>query len=217
MRNAELTNLLTTGAEELGVPLSDEQVRALFVYLEDLKKWNRKINLTAITGEREMVIKHVLDSLSFITVFAPQPGMRLLDMGSGAGLPAIPIRIACPEVSITLVESVKKKGSFLRHIIRTLALTESTVLDARTEELPNSYEASYDVVTARAFADIESAVASGTRLLKPGGLIVLSRGPEERLREHDLNAGNVVLDKKVALTLPHSDYRRVIWVFRRNR
>lgn len=208
--------LLITGARELGVSLNDEQVRSLFIYLEELKKWNRKINLTAITGEREMVIKHLLDSLAFIRGFNPGPGIRLLDMGSGAGFPAIPVRVACPGISITLVESVKKKGSFLRHIVRTLALADSAVLDARTEELPDSYESSYDLVTARAFADIETAVASGARFLKPGGLIVLSRGPEEGLRGQDSGTVSMVLEKKDALTLPHSDYRRVIWAFRKS-
>jgi 16S rRNA (guanine527-N7)-methyltransferase len=126
--------LLITGAEELGIALTVEQVNSLFIFLAELKKWNNRINLTAIKGERDTVIKHVLDSLSHMQGFMPAPGLRLLDMGSGAGFPAIPIKIAVPGIAVTLVESVKKKASFLRHVIRTLQLSDAEVLDIRTEE-----------------------------------------------------------------------------------
>lgn len=215
MTAASQRELLISGARELGISLTVEQVNSMFIYLAELKKWNRKINLTAITGDRDMVIKHLLDSLSFIKGFTPNPGLRLLDMGSGAGLPAIPIKIACPRISITLVESVKKKASFLRHIIRMLPLPESAVIDVRTEELQDSHEASYHIVTARAFADIGSALASGSRFLNTGGLMVLSRGPEETVPEQELSKNSVTLEKRLELTLPHSDYKRAIWVFRK--
>ena len=139
-RSARMTprELLITGANELGIELSVEQVNSLFIYLAELKKWNKKINLTAIRDERDMIVKHVLDSLSYIKGFDPTAGQMLLDMGSGAGFPAFPIKVARPEISVTLVESVKKKASFLRHIIRTLELTGAEVIDKRTEELPGT-------------------------------------------------------------------------------
>src|SRR5512147_37598 len=112
--------LLITGAKELGIELTAEQVNSLFIYLVELKKWNRKINLTAIRDERDIIVKHLLDSLSYIKGFEPIERPMLLDMGSGAGFPALPIKVARPEISVVLVESVKKKASFLRHIIRTL-------------------------------------------------------------------------------------------------
>ncbi len=207
--------LLITGAQELGIALSAEQVNSFFIYLTELKKWNRRINLTAITGERETVIKHVLDSLSYLRGFRPAPGLRLLDMGSGAGFPAIPIKIACPGTAVTLVESVKKKASFLRHIARTLALTGAEVADARTGELGASYHATYDVVTARAFANIGAALVSGVPFLKTGGVVILSRGPEETVPEPELARAGVSLEKRIELTLPHSDYKRAIWVFKK--
>lgn len=208
--------LLITGAEELGIALTVEQVNSLFIFLAELKKWNARINLTAIKGERDTVIKHVLDSLSHVQGFIPSPGLRLLDMGSGAGFPAIPIKIAYPGIAVTLVESVKKKASFLRHVIRTLQLNDMEVLDIRTEELPASRHASYDVVTARAFADMNLALAAGTTFLKSGGLTVLSRGPEESITEQELTRAGVILNKKVELTLPHSDYKRAIWIFKKS-
>jgi 16S rRNA (guanine527-N7)-methyltransferase len=207
--------LLTSGAGELGIGLSTLQVDSFFVYLAELEKWNRKINLTAIREERDIIIKHVLDSLSYLTAFTATPGLRLLDMGSGAGFPALPVKIARPELSVTLVESVKKKASFLRHIVRTLRLAGAEVIDARTEELPGSTHASYDVVTARAFADMTNALKAGAPFLKPGGLMVLSRGPDESIADQEMAGAGMALEKKLALTLPHSDYRRAIWVFRR--
>ncbi len=205
--------ILRTGAEELGVALTVEQINSSFIYLAELKKWNRKINLTAITEDREMVIKHVLDSLSYLRGFTPAPGLRLLDMGSGAGFPALPLKIALPEIAVTLVESAKKKASFLRHIMRTLKLTDAEIIDKRTEELPGSLSGVFDVVTARAFADMGKALSSGVPFLKEGGIMVLSRGPEEAIAEPALAKAGVSLKKRIEQTLPHSDYKRAIWVF----
>lgn len=205
--------ILRTGAGELGVALTVEQINSLFIYLAELKKWNRKINLTAITEDRDMVIKHVLDSLSYLKGFMPAPGLRLLDMGSGAGFPALPLKIAFPEIAVTLVESVKKKASFLRHIMRTLKLTGAEIIDKRTDELPGSLSAVFDVVTARAFADMEKALSLGVPFLKKSGLMVLSRGPEETLAEPALAKAGVSLKKRIEQILPHSEYKRAIWVF----
>lgn len=205
--------ILRTGAGELGVALTVEQINSLFIYLAELKKWNRKINLTAITEDRDMVIKHVLDSLSYLKGFTPAPGLRLLDMGSGAGFPALPLKIAFPEIAVTLVESVKKKASFLRHIMRMLKLTGAEIIDKRTDELPGSLSAVFDVVTARAFADMEKALSLGVPFLKESGLIVLSRGPEETLAEPALAKAGVSLKKRIEQILPHSEYKRAIWVF----
>lgn len=208
--------LLQSGAQELGISLTVEQINSMFIYLTELKKWNQKINLTAINDEKDIIIKHLLDSLSFLHGFTPAPGLRLLDMGSGAGFPALPIKIAHPELSIIMVESVKKKASFLRHIIRTLKLTETEVLDTRTEELSDSILSSCDIVTARAFSNMKAALSAGVPLLKPGGLLVLGRGPEETINEQDFVGTGVSLEKMINLTLPHSDYKRAVWVFQRS-
>jgi 16S rRNA (guanine527-N7)-methyltransferase len=207
--------LLIAGSKELGIALSIEQVNSFFIYLAELKKWNRKINLTAITEERDTVIKHLLDSLSYIKAFNPAPGLKLLDMGSGAGFPAIPLKIAAPDISITMVESVKKKASFLRHIARTLPLTGVEVLDKRMEELPDSYHASFDLVTARAFAEMPEALGHGVLFLKPGGLMILSRGPEETISDLELDKAGVKVVQRIELLLPRSDYKRAIWVFKK--
>lgn len=207
--------LFISGAQALGITLSIEQVNSFFIYFAELNKWNRRINLTTIREERDMVIKHGLDSLSYITGFHSARGLTLLDMGAGAGFPALPIKIVHPEIAVTLVESVKKKASFLRHIVRTLALDNIEVIDKRTEELSEPYCAAFDVVTARAFADMKSAIPTGLRFLKPGGLMVLSRGPEETISMSQLASAGVSLEKRTELTLPYSNYKRAIWVFKK--
>src|SRR5512142_15828 len=126
--------LLITGAKELGIDLSVEQVNSLFIYLAELKKWNRKINLTAIRDERDIVIKHVLDSLTYLAGFEHASGLRIMDIGSGAVFPAIPIKIVRSDVNFVLVESVGKKASFLRHVIRTLGLGSIEVIDQHTDQ-----------------------------------------------------------------------------------
>ena len=210
-----LRMLLTSGAEKLGITLSDQQADAFLGYLVELEKWNRKINLTAIRNEQDIVIKHFLDSLSYLSGFTPGPALRLLDMGSGAGFPAVPIKICHPELTVTMVEAVKKKASFLRHIVRTLKLVEIVVVDKRTNELSPSYHHSYDVVTARAFADMKAALSEGAPFLKPEGLMVLSRGPEENIEERIVFKAGLVIEKQVNLGLPHSNDPRAIWVFRK--
>jgi len=210
-----LGQILSNGATELGVELSDAQINSCLLYLSELKKWNQKINLTAIREDGDIVIKHFLDSFSFIKGFTPVEGLKLLDMGSGAGFPALPLKIAIPGISVTMVESVKKKAAFLRHIIRTLRLTGVEVSDKRTEELPDSFHSMFDVVTARAFANMETALAAGKPFLKSGGVVVLGRGPEEKIREQELSKAGFVLERRIELTLPHSDYKRAIWVFKK--
>ncbi len=210
-----IRRMLYQGGKEYGIDLSDEQVDAFLFYLVELEKWNRKINLTAICGEQDIVVKHFIDSFSYLQGFVPKPGSRLLDMGSGAGFPAIPIKIAVPGISVTLVESVRKKAAFLRHIVRMLHLQEVEVLDARTDALPESYYGNYDVVTARAFADMETALQEGVRFLKIDGLVVLSRGPEELVEDAVLVSLPLKSQSRTELILPFSDHRRTIWVFRK--
>ncbi len=208
-------DLLTSGAAELGFALSTEQANSVFIYLMELTKWNQKINLTAIRDERDIVIKHVLDSFSYIKGFSPSLGLKLLDMGSGAGFPAIPIKLIQPDIMVTMVESVKKKASFLRHIIRTLKLIGIEVQNKRTQDIPNTLHNLYDVVTARAFADINKAIISGLPFLKHGGHLILSRGPEETFDKKELTTYGIELEKRIDLMLPFSDYKRAIWSLKR--
>jgi len=203
------------GAGVFGIGLTDTQADACLVYLLELEKWNRKISLTAIREEQDVIVKHFLDSFSYVRGFDPMPGARLIDLGSGAGFPALPIKIAFPDLAVTLVESVQKKAAFLRHIIRTLALTEVEVVDRRTEALGDTYRSNYDVVTARAFAGMREAIQEGAGFLKPRGVMVLSRGPGETIEPQTARSLGMAVENRQEIALPVSGDRRAIWVFRR--
>lgn len=214
--NADLSQMLIEGVNSLGVRLTERQAEYCMRYLAELKRWNRRINLTAIRKERDIVVKHFLDSFAFLKGFRPSLGMKLIDLGSGAGFPALPLKIVCPEISVYMVESVNKKAAFLRHIVRTLQLEEVEVLCERIDRLGDFFRSAFDVVTARAFGSLDVAISSGAPLLRKGGLIVLSRGPEETMNKSRVVDAGLTIEKAIRLTLPWSDYERQLWVLRKD-
>ena len=166
--------LLKKGAEELGIGLTDAQLNSLNLFAEELKKWNRKINLTAITDDEGIAVKHLVDSLSLLKVVRG-PG-RLLDIGSGGGFPCIPVKIVQPDLDIVSVDAVVKKVSFQKQAVRLLNLTTFTAMHVRAETLAEQYPESFDWVVSRAFSDIPSFVAMALPVLKQEGRIVAMKG-----------------------------------------
>ena len=134
----------------------------LLAYLDLLAKWNRTYNLTAVRDPGEMVSRHLLDSLA---VLPYMHGKSLADLGSGAGLPGIPLAIARPDVAVTLVESNGKKTRFLREAVRSLPLSNVTVDQARVQDATGAF----DTITARAFASLPDMLAWAGHLLAPNG------------------------------------------------
>lgn len=215
MDKRDMKNMLIKGAGLLGAVVSEDQADACIFYLFELKKWNQRINLTGVRGEREVIIKHFLDSLAFLKGITATAGTRLIDIGSGAGFPALVIKIARPEICITMVESIKKKASFLRHMIRAMGLVGAEVIDKRTDEVLDSHQAKFDVVTARAFADMETALAVGAPFLRSGGIMVLGRGPAEAATEEGVWKAGMAIERVERFSLPFSDYGRAVWIFRK--
>ena len=168
--DAAIARDLEAGLGALG--LDTALAPRLQVYLALLDRWNRAYNLTAIRDPREMVSKHVLDSL------AMQPFVRaigsLADLGTGAGFPGIPLALACPGLRVTLVESNGKKARFLREAVRTLHLDNARVAESRIEALDEP--AAYDAITARALATLPLILQLGGHLLKPGGQLLAMKG-----------------------------------------
>lgn len=164
----------------LGISLSPDQQEQVALYALELARWNQKMNLTALTTTREVAIKHFLDSLYGARVFSesPQQG-RMLDVGSGAGLPGIPLKIVFPDFSVYLLEKIKKKASFLMSLIGKLRLENAFVLDKSLEELTKRqvFHEFFDYITIRA-VKTESYYDILTSLLVRGGRILLYRsGP----------------------------------------
>ena len=168
---------LDAGLAALGVPAS--LAPPLLAYLALLDRWNRTYNLTAIRDPRDMVAKHLLDSLA-MHPFVRDVGM-LADLGAGAGLPGIPLAIACPRLRVTLVESNGKKARFLREAVRTLGLTGVRVAESRIEAVAEA--GAYDAITARALGTLPLLLELGGHLLKPGGRLLAMKGavPDEEI------------------------------------
>ena len=173
--------LLQRGAEEIGLHLEQEQVEAFFLYAEELSRWNRRMNLTRIREGIDLVAKHFLASLAFTVAFPRELRLKLADVGSGAGFPGIPIKIACPQLNLTLIEASRKKASFLRHIALLLNLQGIESVQARAEELASDrkHQDRFEVALARAVGPRETLIGMVAPLLRPGGRLVLSAKEKE--------------------------------------
>jgi 16S rRNA (guanine527-N7)-methyltransferase len=150
---------LIAGAQDLQISLKPEHLDALRLYQKHLSDWNDRFNLTAITDETGIQIRHFLDSLSCLLALEPGErfaGKRVIDVGTGAGFPGIPLKIVCPGIKLTLLEATAKKARFLQYIVEQLQLRDVTVLHGRAEELGQDprYRETFHWAMARAVADL---------------------------------------------------------------
>ena len=173
---SHLAPTLDAGLAELGLTTPGLCAR-LLDYLALLAQWNRAYNLTAIRDPGEMVVKHLLDSLAI----APYVQGRVADIGTGPGLPGIPLALNDASLRVSLVETAGKKARFLREAVRQLGLQQATVHDCRAEDVPESGQ--HDQLLARALAPLAGILAFGGHLLKPGGRLLAMKGrvPDEEL------------------------------------
>jgi len=149
------------------------------IYLNELIEWNNKFNLTAITDPAEIQVKHFEDSVSILQAFDLKD-QSVIDIGAGAGFPGIPLKIKCPAIKLTLVDSTKKKIDFLNHIIKILNLSDTEAIWARAEELNKNYKykGQYDLAVARAVAKLDRLIAYALPFLKKNGTFIAQKGPE---------------------------------------
>lgn len=155
---------------EFSISLSDKRFNQ---YLHELIEWNKKFNLTSITDPKEIKIRHFEDSLSILSAI-DLDDESIVDVGAGAGFPGIPLKIMRPNLKLTLVEGTRKKVEFLKHIIKTLNLTDAEAIWGRAEEInkKNEYRGKYDVVVSRAVAKISELSGYCLPFLRAGGLFV---------------------------------------------
>ncbi|WP_277058473.1 16S rRNA (guanine(527)-N(7))-methyltransferase RsmG [Trichlorobacter lovleyi] len=196
--------LLTKAVAELNLELTEQQYGACELLLQELLRWNKKINLTAITGRDEMTIKHLIDSLHLVPEL--RPGDRILDVGSGAGFPALVLAIVRPDCLITSIDAVGKKISFQKHIGRLLKLTNLEPLHGRVELLAVDRSGEFDLVTSRAFSSLELFVELAAPLVSVGGRLVSMRGidgeQEVGLLKESFAAAGVRVEPAVNYRLP---------------
>ncbi len=177
-------------------------------YLAELKRWNRAYNLTSLKTDEDIIIKHFLDSLLYLKAL-PAGDISVVDIGSGAGFPGIPIKILRPEIMMYLIEPSRKKASFLTHIIKTLGLDRIEVMEKRIEDVKSLI---VDVAVTRALFDIRDFFKKASSHVREGGRLILSKGPkvsEELKKTRDVNY------ELLTLNLPVSKIKRFIVIVKK--
>jgi 16S rRNA (guanine527-N7)-methyltransferase len=203
-----MDELAQQAQRQLGLRLTTAQLKLLAVYERELIDWNTRFNLTAIRNPQEIRIKHFLDSLTCLLAMRDTPTERLIDIGSGAGFPGIPLKIIFPKMQVTLVESVGKKADFCRHIAKSLDLEGMEVLQERAEVLGQSpaHRESYDWAVARAVAVLPVLAEYLLPLVRVGGSMLAMKGEtgpaEVHSAENALRLLGGQLKQLVPITLP---------------
>jgi 16S rRNA (guanine527-N7)-methyltransferase len=201
-------HLVRYSRELLGVELSPEAQRAFSVYADELLAWNEQINLTAITAPEAIEMRHFLDSLTVKLAVLFTAGQRVVDVGTGAGFPGLPLRLLYPQIELTLLESVNKKTTFLEHLITLLKLTNIRILNARAEDAgqDTADREQFDVVLARAVAQMPVLAEYLLPLCKVGGRCVALKGEsavaEARQAENALRILGGHVEKVIPVELP---------------
>jgi 16S rRNA (guanine527-N7)-methyltransferase len=173
-------DLFLKGLEELHIVLTEDQINQFLSYYELLVETNKVMNLTTVTDFDEVVVKHFLDSLSLVRVCNLEKNPTILDLGTGAGFPGIPIKIAFPECKIVLLDSLQKRVRFLQQVIDELQLNEISAIHGRAEELGRngSYRENFDLVVSRAVANLSSLSEYCLPFVKVGGTFVSYKSAE---------------------------------------
>lgn len=206
--------VLEKAAAQLGIPLDSARLELFGRYEEEILFWNRKINLISIKSPLDIPVKHFADSLT-LAEFVPS-GARLLDIGTGAGFPGVPLKILEPSLGLTLVESNGRKASFLRELTRKLGL-KAEILNCRVEELGEAYRAAFDIVTSRAGLRLPELLEKGAFFLAPQGKILAMKGgsshEEEELPEGLSDSLGLKLSGARSLRLPVTGDGRKILIY----
>ncbi|NLM04000.1 MAG: 16S rRNA (guanine(527)-N(7))-methyltransferase RsmG [Clostridiales bacterium] len=219
----ELKKLLIEGSKEIGLEIDDKKVEQIFLYKDILLEWNEKMNLTAITDDKEVIIKHFLDSISCIKMEQLKNQGSIIDVGTGAGFPGIPLKIIYPELKLTLLDSLQKRINFLKEVCEKLELKEVEFIHGRAEDYgqDQNHRSKYDYAVARAVAPLNVLVEYCLPFVKTGGYFICQKGPS--LDEEILDAkkaievlGGKIVDKK-AVQLPFSDIIHHILVIEKTR
>ncbi len=207
-----LSETLAEGIKELGIELSEEQQSRLLDYLDLLLKWNRVYNLTAITDHQSGVVRHLLDSLAIAPYI---DGERLLDVGSGGGLPGIPLAITYPEKEFTLLDSNSKKTRFLVQAKGELGLENLNVVHSRIEEYRP--ERPFDMILSRAFASLKDIITLTGRLLDEGGRVMAMKGQIDVNELAEIPQGYRI-DKRIEIAVPglQQEQRHLLVISRDN-
>ena len=212
--SAPLDVALRAGCQTLGLELDEAQIAKLLDFMGLLQKWNKVYNLTAVRNPEEMLTHHLLDSLAAVAPLRRhlaqqgETGRRLLDVGSGGGLPGVVFAICCPDLDVSCVDTVAKKAAFIQHAAAALQLSNLHGLHARVENL----DGPFDVVSCRAFAALADFTAWSRQALAPHGVWLAMKGrhPQDEI---DALPGDVQVFHVEQLTVPGLQAERcIVWL-----
>ncbi len=220
-RELDLRELLIEGASGFGVDLNEEQVDKFFTYKDVLKEWNSKMNLTAIEDDREIILKHFIDSISICPIIKDKKS-TLIDVGTGAGFPGIPVKIAFPDIKIKLMDSLEKRTKFLDEVIEKLSLKEISAVHSRAEDkgIASDYREKYDISTARAVANLPVLLEYCLPFVRVGGLFIAMKGSSTEEIENSKKALDILggkIEDILEFTLPFSDIKRNVVIIKKFR
>ena len=196
--------LLSLGIEDLGLGLSGANIDRLELFLQEMGRWNRVHNLTAIEDQKDSVVLHLIDSIAVLPIMDQFLGNKtalIADLGSGGGLPAIPIAILRPEWRLTLIEAVRKKTAFLQHARGKLELKNTEILSERVETVAKRRPGEFDAVISRAFTSLANFLELSQPLLRPGGLVfaMKAKRADEELQEVSLDQWQLIADEPLQI------------------
>ncbi len=213
-----LEELLRQGFGELGLPLDDLALRRFRIYYENLEQTNKVMNLTAITGEDEVARLHFLDCASLLTAVDLRDA-SLIDVGTGAGFPGLVLKIACPTLRLTLLDSLDKRLGFLRDTCEKLAFSDVQLVHARAEEIPDGFREGFDYASARAVARLNVLCELCLPYVRPGGAFLAMKGPEldAELREAyvALKTLGGTAERRIDYSIPGTDVTHSAVVIRK--
>ncbi|MDD3187408.1 MAG: 16S rRNA (guanine(527)-N(7))-methyltransferase RsmG [Bacilli bacterium] len=200
---------------KLGVKATEDQMNKLEIYYKTLVEWNEKINLTNITEETDVYLKHFYDSLTLIKAVDLNQVQNFCDVGTGAGFPGVVIKIFFPNIEVTLVDSLGKRITFLDELVKSLGLKGIKIYNQRAEDFSQNNREEYDVVTARAVMHLRKLIEICAPLVKVGGYLIPLKGGIDELQESK-NAVlklNLQLEEKIEFNLPIEKSNRIIYRF----
>ncbi len=218
MNNEEI---LRQGINGFGIEANDQMINDLKTYREILVDWNQKMNLTGIEEEREVFIKHFLDSISAVSNGYIKNGISLIDVGTGAGFPGLPLKICLRDIKLTLLDSLNKRINFLQEVSNTVNLEDVEFIHGRAEDFgkDSKYREQFDVATARAVAGLPILMEFCVPFVKLGGYFVCLKGPNANLELEESQKAMEVLGlefiEKIDIELPNEELKHNILVFKK--
>ena len=225
----DVAPILESHSEEISVPLSAEEIHAFQIYASMLKEKNKVMNLTAVDDDKGIAMKHFIDSLTLCPYIREEESksgkgkkLTFIDVGTGAGFPGLPVKISCPELSVTLMDSLEKRLKFLNEVITALDLKDCSTVHSRAEDAGRNkkFREKYDIVTARAVARLSVLAEYCLPLVKIGGVFLAMKSHSD---EEETEAGKAIallggtIEKTDTFKLPGTDMERTIIVVRKIR